>query len=534
MKLPLWFVVALVLAAYSGAPNAGFVWDDHAIFERNGVLDNPTFDGVFLQDLWCCTPGNRTGYHRPLLTLTFLFDRSIAGITPAWPHVHSVLWHALTVALVSLVLRPRVGVPAANVAALIFGLHPIQSEAVLWISARNDLMVAAGVLATIAAADARRPGWTALFAAFACLSKESGYLLPVYLGAWRLAWGEAPRRSDLAILPAMGAALALRSNADLASIAFGHADGTFNLETARNTLATALSWVTLPWPLTTTASVYMATPGPLVWGAAVATVVLLVTVVAARPRSAALLLFSLIALAPSSMGVRWYGTLGERYLYLPLFGLVAALVSAAAPATPRPGSSPLLHLREGGPVALIIGTVAALVCLHVRAPDWATEETLFTAAVRRAPDSYAWNLLAVELGRQDRDAEAIRAFDQATVARPFNKRTCTHLIGVADRVLTDDDLRTFTATWAERGCGGHEGYDGRRALALAGRGLWSEAEAVAEAAVHNDDRRRDEIVRAAVDARDGDLDSLGARSLVWPGGASALLDQVTLLTNARH
>jgi hypothetical protein len=58
---------------------------------------------------------------------------------------------------------------------------------------------------------------------------------------------------------------------------------------------------------------------------------------------------------------------------------------------------------------------------------------------------------------------------------------------------------------------------------------------VALAAARNDvPLRRDELVRAALDARDGDLASLGARALSWPGGVVELQDKVALLLLARR
>ncbi|MFN7147192.1 MAG: hypothetical protein ACK4YP_25720, partial [Myxococcota bacterium] len=62
-RLPVWLVLALVAAAYSGVSQAGFVWDDTAIVVRNRALDAPTFENVWMRDLWCCTVTQETtGY----------------------------------------------------------------------------------------------------------------------------------------------------------------------------------------------------------------------------------------------------------------------------------------------------------------------------------------------------------------------------------------------------------------------------------------------------------------------------------------
>jgi hypothetical protein len=515
-------VLGLVAAAYSGVPAAGFVWDDHAIFERNHALDQPTFEKIFLRDLWCCTVSNNTGYYRPLLTLTFLLDRAVAGgIDAAVAHVQSLAWHLVVVALVAALLRPRIGALRANVAALMFGLHPIQSEAVVWISARNDLLAAAGVLAALTALDRGRIGLAASAAFLACLSKENAFLLPVVAWCWRRAWGERLHpREIVAGGMALGAAFALRSQATLGGFSLAQSEIAFNAVTAGRAALTALGWLTWPWPLTTTASLYMAPPGVGGWLAALASAALLAAILwRGRGGAAWLLAFSAVVLAPSALGVRWYSTLGERYLYLSLFGILAALVVIA----PR---------WRGWMVTLPIGVVAALGALHIRVPEWADEDSLFTAAVARAPDGYAWNLLGVELGRQSRWAEATTAYDAAIRATPVQKRACAHVVEAADRVMDDATLAAATERWAEAGCRGHAGYDGAQAMTLAARGRWDEAARVATAARRNDDRRRDEIVRAALDLRDGDFTAFGVRGARWTHGAVDLLDQVTWLTQA--
>lgn len=516
MKLRLWIVLGLVAAAYAGVPQAGFVWDDHALIEQNRNLTAPTWETVFLRDLWCCTEGPRTGYHRPLLTVSYLLDHAIWGLEPHGYHLSSLLWHLLVVTLVAAALRPRLGETRAAVAALIFGLHPLQSEAVVWIAARNDLMAAAGVLGTLVALDRRRPAVAALATVAACLSKESGYLLPAVLVVWRLAWGERPRLPELAAIGGgVAVALTLRSAADLSPLAVEAAVSGLTPAEALHAAVTVLAWISWPWPLTTTASVHMTPPGVTTWTAAACTSVAVALLVWRGGRPA----FWLLALSagvygPAVLGIGWYGTIGERYLYLPLFGFVAALVAVV------PSSAATR-------AAVVAAAAAALVALHVRLPDWAHEEALFGAAVRRAPDGYSWNLLAVELGRQRRAGEAVAAVERGLQYEPFNSRLCSRPFEFSEPIVADADLVRLAARWADLGCRGIAGYDGMHAMALARRGLWDEAAAIAETAVRNDVKlRRDEVVRAAIDAREGDLASFGARALFWPHGAADLQDRV--------
>ncbi|MFZ5478332.1 MAG: hypothetical protein ACOZNI_16310, partial [Myxococcota bacterium] len=261
--------LGLVAAAYSGLPLAGYVWDDHALVVANRVLTEPTFDGVFRQDLWCCTVSNTSGYYRPLLTVTFLVDRWLFGVAPGPAHVHSLLWHLACVTLAWALLRPRIGEWPAAAAALIFGVHPIQSEAVVWIAARNDLMAAAGVLGALLALDRGRPGLAGVAALAGCLSKENAYLVLPIAWVWRRAWGERlDLRGGIAIAAGLAVALAARTQAELGGFRATHTGEFVTVDAAKNAVVTLMGWLVYPWPLTTTASLHMPAPRPGAWPAA--------------------------------------------------------------------------------------------------------------------------------------------------------------------------------------------------------------------------------------------------------------------------
>lgn len=541
MKLRPWMVLALVAAAYVGVPQAGYVWDDHALVERNRILEDPHFSDIFGRDPWCCTVAGSTGYYRPLLTVSLLLDRWIFGTDAAGPHLHNLLLHLVVTGLLVSLLRPRTGEARAMVAALLFGLHPVLSETVLWVSARNDLLAAAGVVGALVLLDKKEPVMAAAITFLAALSKENAYLLPIAAFAWRRAWGEKLSfREALALGAALGAALFLRASAELGGMDLDEGDVGVSLSTAVKGTIHFLGLVVAPWPLTSTLSVYIPTPDAWILARCASTFALLFLLVRVGGwRAAWLLAIAALFLAPAAQAVRWYGTFGERYFYLPMVGLVAA-IAATAPA----------RLRGLVPVF----AVTSLVALFIRVPEWADEETLFTAAVRRAPDGYSWNLLGVEFIRQERWGEATAALDNAiragldaepfpgasrlytpTVGARVQRRACRHVIGAAERVPLPDELfLTKARYWADTGCKGLAVFDAGRAMALASRGYWEEAAGVARDAIRADPERRDEIVRAAIDLRDGDLAALGARAMAWPSGAASLLDQVLYLTNAVH
>lgn len=98
-------------------------------------------------------PGGLYDYYRPLLTLTFEIDKHVGGLQEPFMHLVNVLTHALNVALLWLLAR-AFGRLVGNgsellpfVAALLFALHPLNSEAVNWIMGRADLLAGTFVFA---------------------------------------------------------------------------------------------------------------------------------------------------------------------------------------------------------------------------------------------------------------------------------------------------------------------------------------------------------------------------------------------------
>ncbi len=92
------------------------------------------------------SPGGVDDYYRPLLSLTFEIDKYVGGLQETFMHLVNVLVHLLNVIMVWLIARrfgdfiqrPSEWLPLF--AALIFALHPINTEAVNWIAGRTDLL----------------------------------------------------------------------------------------------------------------------------------------------------------------------------------------------------------------------------------------------------------------------------------------------------------------------------------------------------------------------------------------------------------
>lgn len=93
-------------------------------------------------------------YYRPLLILTFWFDKWLWDFYPTFSLFENALLHVLNVVLVYLIAdrffdHVRKFNYGAFCAALIFAVHPIATESINWMSGRTDLLATFFVLLSI-------------------------------------------------------------------------------------------------------------------------------------------------------------------------------------------------------------------------------------------------------------------------------------------------------------------------------------------------------------------------------------------------
>lgn len=208
LRRPLAWLLPVTVLAYLNALTAGFQFDDFNI-----IVDNPQVHS--LAAWWQQMPGIR-----PLLKLSYTLNWGSGFGAPGF-HAVNLLLHLLNVALLwhlsaffPLPAESKRSLFARLLATLLFALHPIQTEAVTYVSGRSMLLMASFGLAALwcwlAAGQRAQPSvWRALawllFAA-AILSKEVAVVLPLAL---LLLPGNAPRQRALLALFVTAALLAL-------------------------------------------------------------------------------------------------------------------------------------------------------------------------------------------------------------------------------------------------------------------------------------------------------------------------------------
>lgn len=210
LRSPFLIFLLLTLAGllvYANAIGHPFVHDDVVFIQQNtsiGRWDNigEAFSrpGVPLQSLKLTTP-----YYRPVLEIFYRAEYALWGMHPAGFHLFNIVLHVLNAFLVyCLALGWRLKRGWAFAAALLFLVHPLQSEAVACVSGISNLVVAffflLGFVGYLKArqAEGRSWGvWTAVALGsfvFALFSKEQAVAFPVCVLLYEFLQGPGQRR----------------------------------------------------------------------------------------------------------------------------------------------------------------------------------------------------------------------------------------------------------------------------------------------------------------------------------------------------
>ncbi|MDA8170990.1 MAG: tetratricopeptide repeat protein [Nitrospiraceae bacterium] len=203
----------VVLAVYGNSLRSGFVWDDDTlIVQKQAFFSQPRNALVLLASPDTDFRHNEaTPYYRPLNTLTYVLDSHLWGLDPFWYHLENLLLHASAVVLFYLLLAMAFeDKRLAFFSALLFALYPVNAEAVDFVSARNTLLCAVFLFASLfflgkSGLFLKKGGlkWSllALLSYFlALMSKEPAVVAPLFLLSFTLTTEEEKFRVNKSVL----------------------------------------------------------------------------------------------------------------------------------------------------------------------------------------------------------------------------------------------------------------------------------------------------------------------------------------------
>ncbi|MCA8965948.1 MAG: tetratricopeptide repeat protein [Planctomycetes bacterium] len=209
--LPTAVLLLAIAAVFWPALGGEYLYDDTLLIAKNAAVAQFDLRALLTAPLF----GNDVPYWRPLTSLTFAIGHHLGGATGI--HAIALLLHAANTLLVFALARrwlvaPTAGSGAAFGAALLFALHPVQAEAVAWCAAINDPLWVFWALLAVRAAlrwrdgDTTKVPWAvATTCLLALLSKENALAaLPI---VWLVLRCEAPRPDWRRLLLTLGAAL---------------------------------------------------------------------------------------------------------------------------------------------------------------------------------------------------------------------------------------------------------------------------------------------------------------------------------------
>jgi tetratricopeptide (TPR) repeat protein len=149
-KLRCWPYVTLgLLVTLSYAPTftGGFILDDNTLIRNNPYVKEPHSLASYLeQEDGIVETENvedeHTSYYRPLVNITYRLDYKLWGMKPEGFRTTNLFFHILTCFLLfRLVLLLVNNRQAAFWATILFALHPVNTESVSWVCARNNVLV---------------------------------------------------------------------------------------------------------------------------------------------------------------------------------------------------------------------------------------------------------------------------------------------------------------------------------------------------------------------------------------------------------
>jgi tetratricopeptide (TPR) repeat protein len=460
-------LAGLTMLIYANSLRNEFVFDDGALIQSNPQIRNLAQYAEVLK--WDASrpitqASDRGTTHRPLRTGLLAVQFALFGLEPAGYRMVNIVFHALNGVIVFSIVRVLLGMGPAVVAALLFVVHPIQTESVAYISGQRDVLftffylvgfwgfvryrvteqfpyLVLTALAYVMSLLTKEMAITlpVLCALYDCVrhlpGSEQGVTVPVWKAAWegfrkvitRYPWLYAGGTTALGVVLYYFVFVA---NPSHQRTLYGGGLGP-TLNTSARIMAHYLTQLVFPVTLNADYSnnafpisnglldIRGVLAGLLVLGVGYGSICLL-----RINRWAALGIFWLfVTLLPVSQIVPHHELLAEHFLYLPIVGFCLVVGYGV--------NRGFAARRYTG--AVVVAFISVIVLLGIRTVvrnrDWANQLTLWTKTVQTAPQSLRARInLAQSLKGGGRYEEALEQFRMHVTLEP---RSSSGHVGMA-------------------------------------------------------------------------------------------------------
>jgi len=135
-------IIFLGIAVYANSLKGDFVWDDEDFVVKNDYIKSLKNIPLFFTKKETLAAGKLGGdNYRPLVSLTYALDYSFWKLNPTGYHITNTGLHVLNAILLFYLLTLILKNYALSIfSSIIFLIHPIQTEAVTWISGRSNVL----------------------------------------------------------------------------------------------------------------------------------------------------------------------------------------------------------------------------------------------------------------------------------------------------------------------------------------------------------------------------------------------------------
>lgn len=420
MKKIKWFypvLLVLVPIVFHRAFFSQYVlWDDDVL-----LLQNPILKAPFWEALKTSFTVYYHGDYFPLTLMSYWIDIAALGMGPGLQHAENLALHLLATFLLLSCLRKLAQNDAlAFLLTLIYAIHPLQAEAVMWISERKSLLSAVftflALLSYLKSFEGPRKKtwyWLGIFCFGAAgLAKATSLLMPlIFLLIDSFKFGRPYRALALRFLPAAGLAgllMALRIRAYASTVGLAISDvftGEYLLSIPVRTFNALGIYVKMFFLPTTLSAIYPDFELTAL-SIAVATITALAVVVISwriyRARNLFLSfswLWFLLFLLPILQIFPRINYINERYMYLPIIGLGGISFYYFRPR--------ILYV-----LAAVLGILMAVTTYHY-SDVWTTNRKLWSQTLNVVPQNMiALNNLALDFQNAGELPAAVELYEK--------------------------------------------------------------------------------------------------------------------------